>query len=250
MNKLIKITILVLILKTTIAVSSLDLSEDTDNKGKVDRWLSVTPQKDWKKYDFNKNNDADESYFYLRDSLVYFIGNEKFDMNKDGKPDIWIKNEIKEADVYTQIDADTNYDGKADLSIFKKNDVMYLKKMDNNKSGIFDQIEEYNDKGIKTSEFIDTNKDGKTDDKYFYDTVNGLLLREEIDSHNSGKADLWVIFEYNDDQSLKRCIIEKDNNKDGNADEWQYSDNKRRIVRVEKDTNFDGKVDDRVDLKQ
>jgi hypothetical protein len=222
----------------------LDLSEDTEKKGNPDRWLNLTLFKDWQKFDSNLNNIADESYFYLRnDNQVFFINNERFDYNKDARPDLFIINEIKNSEVFTEISIDTNYDGKNDFFIFKKNDRTYMKKIDTAKTGRIDQIEEYNDKEIKTAECIDTNNDGKTDDRYYYDPENGLLLREELDTNYDGKPDLWVIFEYNTDTSMKQCTIQKDNNFDGKIDEWHYSNNKRKIIKIEKDQNFDGKID-------
>ena len=142
-----------LIISTT-CINCLDLTISTKNDGKIDRWLNVDLMKDWKKFDFNKNDKPDESFFYISDKdTVYFINNESFDYKNIGKPLIWIKNEIKDNDVYTEIKTDQNNDGKIDLVILKKNDVIIQKKTDTKMNGIFD-VEEFFEypSGKKTKE--------------------------------------------------------------------------------------------------
>lgn len=84
--------------------------------------------------------------------------------------------------------------------------------------------------------------DEKMDIFYYYDN-NGNIEKEEHDTNNDGKPDMWVKYKYNADGSLREVVIEKDNNFDGKPDEWHYTDKNRRVKKVEKDTNFDGKVD-------
>ena len=226
---------------------SLDINMDTNNDAKDDRWLKIEIDKDWKLLDINQNDKPDETCFYISDkNIVYFIKEEKYDYSGNGKANIWIKYSKKGKNYYTEITADEDEDGKNDLIVKKKNDIMYLKQSDTNNDGIIDMEEQYVD-GQKVKESIDSNKDGKMDDYYTFE--NDVLMSEEIDSNFNGKPDLWVVFNYNEDKSLKECIIKKDNNHDGKVDEWHYSDNKRRIIRIEKDTNFDGEVDSIKNLK-
>ena len=125
---------------------------------------------------------------------------------------------------------------------------MYLKKTDTDLNGSFD-LEEYFDAGSngKAREAIDTNKDGIMDDFYYFE--KDQIIREEIDTNYDKKPDMWVLFEYNKNGSLKECIVQKDNNFDGKPDEWHYTDSKRRVIKVEKDTDFDGKIDYTKDYK-
>ncbi|OHD05782.1 MAG: hypothetical protein A2Z98_15260 [Spirochaetes bacterium GWB1_27_13] len=82
----------------------------------------------------------------------------------------------------------------------------------------------------------------KMDDIYYFDE-NGTILKEEHDTNNDTKPDMWVKYTYNAEGGLKDVVIEKDDNFDGKVDEWHYSNNKRQIIKVEKDTDFDGKID-------
>ena len=70
---------------------SLDISMDTNNDTKDDRWLKVEIDKDWKLLDINQNDKPDEACFYLSDkNIVYFIEEEKYDYSDNGKANIWI----------------------------------------------------------------------------------------------------------------------------------------------------------------
>lgn len=247
MKKIIYIFIFIFIFIFNLICTDFTLDEDGDSKN--DRWINVELYKDWKKLDVNKNDKPDESCFYTSDTnKIYFIINEKYDYSGNGKPDIWIKNEKKGKFFFTEIKADTNGNGKIDLAVHKKNDIIYLKKIDNDDSGKFDVEEKYDENGEMLREGVDTNKDGKVDDFYYYD--GEILLKEEIDTNYDEKPDLWVLFEYGTNNSFKGCVIEKDNNFDGKPDEWHYSDEKRRIIRKEKDLNFDGKVDEIKNFKK
>ena len=225
----------------------LEITLDTDNDNKIDRWINATLYKKWQLLDKNKNDIADESCFYISDkNIIYFISEEKFDYSNNGKPNIWITNTIKDNNFYTEIKADENNDGKIDLMVYKLNDIIYLQKSDLDYNGIF-ELEEHYTYGKKTKEAVDTNGDGIMDDFYFFD--GDLIEKEEIDSNYDKKPDMWVIFKYRPDHSLYECLIEKDNNYDEKPDEWHYTDEKRRVIRIERDTNFDGKVDDIKKLK-
>jgi len=57
---------------------------------------------------------------------------------------------------------------------------------------------------------------------------------------------MWTHFYYNEKNEITESdkpIIIKDNNFDGKPDEWHFANKKRQIVRIEKDTDNDGKVD-------
>lgn len=251
-KKTIFMTIFALFL-SKLDLTGLDLNFDTNKDGKPDRWITVTLFKDWQKFDFNKNGKADEECFYIDTSgKIMLIEKESFEYLQDnrptrGVPNVWISYEIKGEDFFSTMEADTDWDGKKDVMIVKKNNKIILRKSDTNKDGKHDVEEYFDEKGRKEKELVDVNHDGKFDDTYYYE--NGNLVLEELDTNFNGKADQWVVFEYNADGSIKQCIIKKDNNHDGNPDEWHYTDDKRRVIKIEKDTNFDGKPDDIKEFK-
>lgn len=246
MIKKISIMIIIFIIYTT-SLSSLEITLDTNNDNKDDMWLKLELFKDWQKVDLNKNDKPDESCLYTDDSnKIYFIKNKDFDFNGNGKPDIYIKNEIKGKILMTEIRTDENGDGEIDIIEYRKNDVIYLLKMDTNNDKVFDTVETYID-GYLNKQSVDTNNDGKLDDNYYFD--HDLILKEELDSNYDGKIDTLVEFKYNSDLTTKECIIMFDKNFDGKNDEWHYSDEKRRIIRIERDLDFDGKIDQVENLK-
>ena len=223
---------------------ALDVEIDSDKNGKADRWLKLKHYKDWKKFDFNRNGLADESCFYTDEAQkIFFIETEAFDYNNNGKPDVWISYHFKGDDFYTEITADKDENGFKELYVLKINDIISLQKTDNNKDGKYDVEEQYNEEGKKVQECVDMNSDGKMDDFYHYE--NDMLMFEELDTNFDGRFDQWVSFEYKEDHSIKECVISKDNNYDGKEDEWHYTDDKRRVTKIEKDKDFDGQIDER-----
>lgn len=216
----------------------------TNNDGKIDRWITGELIKDWEKFDINKNDKPDESIFYVNSTnKVFLISEEKFDISHKGKPNVWIKYTVSGNDFYSETTTDEDLDGKIDSIAKKKNDVLVSTIIDTNKYGVFDLLIEYNSKGNEIKESIDTNHDGIYDDFYYFDD-NDKFLKEELDTNYDGKPDMWVYFHYKEDGSLKESIIEKDNNFDGIVDERQYTNDKREVIRIEKSTKCDGNFDD------
>lgn len=243
----INIFIVIFFILSITTLFSDDIEMDTDGDGKNDRWLNVEIFKAWKKIDINKNDKPDESCLYVSDrNKIYFIKLEKFDYSGKGKPNIQIRNKIEGKNFFTEIEVDENMDGNIDFILYKKNDVMYMKKSSNGTSKIFDVIEEYDSNGLLVKESVDINKDGIMDDANIFN--NNILIRQEIDSNFDKAVDIWVHFKYKPDNTFEECIIEKDNNFDGKADEWHTTNDRRQVIKIEKDTDFDGKVDEIKDL--
>lgn len=86
--------------------------------------------------------------------------------------------------------------------------------LDRNEDGTPDYAVRVNDRGQKIFEAVDFNYDGMMDDFYFY--ANDVLQREEIDSNFDGEIDIWVY--------LRRGVY---------------------IEMWERDTDFDGVIDER-----
>ncbi len=125
-------------------------------------------------------------------ALAFCITDLETDTNDDGKPDRWIRNGKANT---ISITMDQNYDGAIDYDgVFTKD----WKPM---------------------SEQFDDNGDGKMDTYYMYN--EGDLLREEIDSNYDGKIDIWI---------------------------YMYSS--VYIVKYMADTDFDGRIDKVVDYSK
>jgi hypothetical protein len=234
-----KLFVLFILTFLSDSLFTIEITADTSGKGKIDRWLNVEIDKDWKKLDINKNDKPDESCFYIDGTKVYFIRLEKLDSTGSGKPNIQITNKPEGNHYTTETEADSNIDGKIDLILQEKDGILIFKKSSFKYDEIFD-VEEYYENGKKIKECIDTNRDGKMDDFYYYS--QDLLLKEEIDSTYTGKPDMWIDFEYKTDGTLKQCVIKRSSKHDSVIDEWHYTDEKRRVIKIVKDPNRDGKL--------
>jgi hypothetical protein len=122
-------------------------------------------------------------------SGLFALESWEADMNKDGKPDKWVR---IESDNRIVITADQNFDGEID----------YRGEFTKEWKPIFEEFDDNYDKVMDTF--------------YYYD--KGALVREEIDSNNDGKIDIWV---------------------------YMYSS--VYIAKYAADTDFDGKIDKVID---
>ncbi len=266
-----KIFLLIILLFVINLLFGWDFTIDTDGDGKIDRWVKADVMKSWDLLDTNKNRRADESCFYISNkNIVYLIQEEQMDSNVDGKPDIFINIKVEGKDFFREISFDSNYDGIIDTIYYEKNDFKYMIKYDTNYNGFFDSIEEYS-KGdveikkelimdkwvdieyskvlVKKSE--DTNNNKKYDSFFWLEKlyrgnkeIGEKSIKEEFDTNNDGKIDVWVDIQYNSNGSIKQIITKRDRNFDGKADEWLYSNDKKEVLKIEKDNNFDDKVDE------
>jgi hypothetical protein len=84
--------------------------------------------------------------------------------------------------------------------------------IDRNGNGIIDYRVIYDRNGKVAEEDLDYNDDGKMDTFYYY--TNGVLQRVEIDSHFSGKVDIWITIL--DGKYIQKW--EQDTNGDGKPD--------------------------------
>ena len=198
----------------------------------------------------------------------------EIDTNGNGNIDVYI---YEKNNVTYKTESDQNHDGKIDKieefnnhGVKIKESIGKLIPVDSNITNFYEQIlsqlpkneqdvvlsfytkkenryviNDLNKNNMVTLEKI-LNKLGYNDGKFhsfYYYSELGPVLKEEHDTNNDGKIDLWVNYNYESDWALKDIIIKKDNNHDGKPDEWHYTNNRRQIIRVEKSTNFDGKID-------
>ena len=147
-------------------------------------------------------------------------GNEKvteFDLNKDGKPDIWVYTvtvkgpDGKDVERLVRKELDINWDGKVDIS------------------------RQYDEKEQLTREALDLDFDGKVDEVVFYE--KGQVVRKERDLSSSGKPSLWVFYE--NGQIVRK---ERDTHGNGKVDYWEYWEG-GQVDRVGEDLDGDGTVD-------
>jgi len=147
-------------------------------------------------------------------------GDEKvteFDLNHDGKPDVWV------------------YTVKAKTPDGIEYDRLVRKEMDINWDGKVDIVRYYDENGQISKEALDLDFDGKVDQWNYYE--KGVLVRKERDLAYSGKPDLWIYYE-------KGHIVrkERDTNHSGKVNYWEYWENDH-VDRVGEDLDGDGKVD-------
>ncbi len=82
---------------------------------------------------------------------------------------------------------------------------------------------------------LDADRDGNPEEVRYHDAATGRILRKEEDKNYDGTTDTWSIYE-----SGVLVEIQRDNDRDGEADEWQrYGPNGRMSTR-EVDRNYDG----------
>jgi hypothetical protein len=140
-----------------------------------------------------------------------------FDLNHDGKPDVWdYMSTTKGADGtpvrrLVRKELDVNFDGKPDIVRF------------------------YDDHEQLTKELLDLDFDGKVDQENDYE--HGQLVRKER-MLQGGEPDEWIYFE-------KGQIVRKEKSVhcgSGRVDYWEYWEN-GQVDRVGEDLDCDGKVD-------
>ena len=110
---------------------------------------------------------------------------------------------------------------------------------DRNEDGTADIWLYRNEKGEHIKSEADRDYDGKPD--YWRYLDNGRIEREEGDLDFDGELDIWVYY-----SDGKKARGEKDNNKDGKPDMFIYYDQTGQMAGLQKDTDFDGKIDETV----
>lgn len=160
----------------------------------------------------------------LSDGSTGSANTKRFDINKDGTPDIFEYGR-QEADeeghmqwLVERRELDVNRDGKVDVWRFylatpAKQGAINEEHFDLDFDGRVD-MKSYFTEGQLARQELDQNFDGAPDTIRFYE--RGKLARKEIDRRFVGKADYFEFFE---NGTLDRIGIDRDG--DGQPDTWQ-----------------------------
>jgi hypothetical protein len=142
-----------------------------------------------------------------------------YDLNQDGKPDVWKLMAEKEqkgttVDILTCKEVDLNHDGKKDY------------------------VAQYDEAGNLILEEYDFDFDGHFDARIYFDKKTGKKYLVERMSGFGESPDIWE--KYGADEKLE--TVRRDRNGDGNPDYWeQYQAG--QLDKILFDDDFDGKVD-------
>lgn len=155
----------------------------------------------------------------------------------------------KSRELETEI-LDTNHDNIADVrKVFKlvtskegekeiTVKIIVCREIDLNHDNKKDVFRFYNDKGRPEKELADYNFDGIIDYIAYFE--NGKIVREELDHNNDGRIDEWRIYEVVNpfvDTSDPYASLYV-------TSSGEVSENTQpKLIRIEQDTNFDGRVD-------
>ena len=156
---------------------------------------------------------------------------EKFDLNGDGKPDVW--------KTYTVIGGapagDEGGENAAAIDPGGKERLLARSEMDVNFDGKIDMRQMFNKDGAMIREEMDLDFDGNTDAIDYY--RDGKINKREIFAGFTKQVSTWKFYE---DGALIRK--ERDTTANGKADTFEYYEN-GAIQRIGQDQNGDGKPD-------
>jgi hypothetical protein len=143
---------------------------------------------------------------------------QQVDLNGDGKADVWnyYRERLEGPRVLAAKKVDLNWDGKQDVSTA------------------------FDNSGSITKEEMDQDFDGRVDWVDHYQ--GGKRVLTEADTNNDTRFDLFKVYE-----SGKVRRKERDMNGDGKIDFWEYLDEAGNVVKVGKDVDGDGVMDQRQD---
>lgn len=144
---------------------------------------------------------------------------ETFDLNRDGKPDVWkLFATVQEGG--TTVEALT------------------CKQVDFDHDGVKDYVVTYKDTGEMITESIDLGFDDRFDARHHFDPETHKVFLIERDTDFDKKPDVWE--KYNKDGVIES--VRRDSNADGKPDIWeQYVDGV--LVAILYDDDFDNRVD-------
>lgn len=156
-----------------------------------------------------------------------------YDLNRDGKPDVWRLYKTEKAgdstvEILTCRQVDLDHDGRKDMVIaFSRSGQPLYEKIDFDWDGKFDVSAVYDPKSGKYAEVErDTNFDGKYDLKELYNAA-GQLESVRRDRDNNGEPDMWEQYE---DGVLVAILYDDDN--DSKVDRREEAPGSRKKVEM------------------
>ena len=153
---------------------------------------------------------------------------KRFDLNEDKIPDLW-KFYVKRPDPRTP--------GKTLLQLVRI-------EIDLNGDGRVDIRRYYDPRGSKIRDEFDLDYDGRFDVRNHY--YQRLLTKQEYFMRRKDRPDLWKYFEPVPGKKgrgkVRLVKKERDTNGDGKVDYWEYWE-AGKLDRIGRDTDFDGSVD-------
>ncbi len=163
---------------------------------------------------------------------------ERFDLDKDGKTDVWKLFKIaKVSGTTTRIptckQADLDHDGKKDYVVaFNDKGGIVFEKFDLTFDGSFDAFRKYEEqKGDKKSLLYEVQRDSDFDGKYDV-TEKYCITSTEVEPCNPGDL----------------IAVHRDSNGDRKPDIWEQYDRGELVAILYDDEPYDGKVDRREEL--
>lgn len=148
--------------------------------------------------------------------------------------------------ILQEVDLDKN--GKPDiLNYFRERSqgsrLLVRKKVDLNLDGKIDVVSHFDDLGALEREEMDSDFDGAFDWTDHYQ--GGIRVMSEMDSNYDGRPDIY--FYYAKDEAGKPRIDRKERDTDANGmiDYWERFDATGKVIKTGRDTDGDGKMDER-----
>jgi hypothetical protein len=117
------------------------------------------------------------------------------------------------------------------------------KEVDLNLDGRVDVQSEFDAAGALEVERMDTDFDGEFDWTDYY--KDGARVLAELDSDFDGRVDTWTYYMTDGSGRTMPDRKERDTNRDGRVDVWERFDAAGNVIRVGRDTDNDGKMDER-----
>ena len=188
--------------------------------------------------------DSSYSVAYSSDALTI---EEFFDMDGNGTTDRSGRASFREEGSIHQILVDMDNDGATDrVSIFDYDDNGNMERYSSYDNAVLDRLQtrSLNSFGQPFRDTTDNDGDGNADEiTVRYRNAQGAVIRRTRDEDANGTLDYIVITTRYPNQSIETQSTDRDG--DGTVDYKRYYDTKGRTVRLDRDLNDDGAIDER-----
>ena len=209
------------------------LEKDTTSNGKMDtfhhfqdnRLVSV-------ERDTNGDGKIDKKISYQAGGKV---GSVAEDSDHDGR--------FERIDRYDQSpwtlvsELDVSDSSKSGLRSYYMHDILRRREYTQEGSHLVVRRENFDERGCLAESMEDKDADGDWEMKWYYN-AQGRYQRAEADTDADNRMDTW--YDYADGRITR---ISKDTNDDGNPDVWDHYGASQKVIKRQRDLDFDGKVD-------